>query len=364
MKKQRDSGIELLRIIAMFMVIGVHLWGYGKYYEATLDIGGIVQSSAYFFRVFLRSAVNIFLIISGYFMVNQTFDLKKSFKRVGKTYGSIYFYSIVLSIIALALGVSGRADFGITYDVSTILWKMFFPLSTQTWYFLTDYIFTMLLAPFINLALQKITKKQYQVLLIVLGFIMSVWMYLGNIEVFKPVARLYGYEGIYEGKNVFSFIFMYIIGGYLNLHVKHNDKPKVRYLLFALASLLVNGSLYSIFDSVLGYRSALLTYANPLVILVSVFMFMFFKDLHFKSKIVNVFGGTTLGIYAISEFWMMRAIIWDYINFSDIDCTNIYKNALRIFLGITVVFVGCGIIELLRQKLFLLVGNLVKKVKK
>ena len=42
MKKERDSGIELLRIFAILMVIGVHTFLYGSYYDCALDEGGMV----------------------------------------------------------------------------------------------------------------------------------------------------------------------------------------------------------------------------------------------------------------------------------------------------------------------------------
>ena len=364
MRKTRDSGIELLRIIAIFMVIGVHLLDYGKYFETASQIDGVVQSSALLLRIFVRSAVNIFLIISGYFMVNQKFDLKKSYSRVFKIYLSILFYSVVLSIIALAVGASARYSLGITSSTTFIVLKMLTPISAQTWYFLSSYIFVMLLAPFVNIALTNITKKQYQVLLAVSGFIMSVWLYLGSIDFFRYVANDYGHDGILAGKNVFSFLFMYIIGGYIGMHTNKNEKPKFRYLVLAFVSLLTNYFIFTRLNDVLGYKYAVLPYANPFVIMVSVFMFMFFKDLHFKSRIVNAIGGATLGIYAISDFWLVRYWLWGIFDFSKIDCSNVLKNFLMIFISILIIVVCCAVIENLRKYLFDSLETTIKKHKK
>ncbi|MBQ4155399.1 MAG: acyltransferase [Clostridia bacterium] len=364
MKKTRDSGIELLRIIAIFMVIGVHLLDYGKYFETALQVDGIVQSSALLIRIFVRSAVNIFLIISGYFMAGQKFDLKKSYSRVLKTYLSIFFYSVVLSIIALAVGPQERLSLGITSSNTFIILKMLTPVSAQTWYFLSSYIFVMLLAPFVNIALTSITKKQYQVLLVISGFIMSIWLYLGSIDFFRYVANDYGHDGILAGKNVFSFLFMYVVGGYIGMHTNKNPKPKFRYLIFALASLLANYYIFTRLNDVLGYKYAVLPYANPFVIMVSVFMFMFFKDLHFKSKIVNAIGGATLGIYAISDFWLVRYWLWGIFDFSKIDCSNVFKNLALIFVAISIIVICCSVIEILRKRLFDITESAWKKHKK
>lgn len=362
MKKERDSGIELLRIVAIFMVIGVHLLDYGKYYATAMNVDGIVQSSALIFRIFVRSAVNIFLIISGFFMVRAEFNLKKSYKRILRVYLSIFFYSVVLSIIALCIGNEGRLALGIDKTDLFITLKMLFPISSQTWYFLTDYILVMLLVPFVNLALNSISKKQYQVLLGILGFIMSIWLFAGSIDVLRPFANGYGYDGISAGKNVFSFIFMYIIGGYISLHVKSDNKPKLRYLFIAMTALAANYFIYTRFNEALGNKYEPLIYANPFIIMVAIFIFMFFKDLHFKSKIINTLGGTTLGVYAISEFWLVRAWLWNIIDFSKVDCTNIFKNIAMIFVGILAVFFSCAVIELFRAKLFDKIEFAVKKL--
>lgn len=361
MKKERDSGIELLRIIAIFMVIGAHMWDFGKYFESTLNIDGVVQSSSWLFRIFVRSAVNIFLIISGYFTVHQSFDLKKSYKRVFRTYLSMFFYSVVLSVIALAAGTDTRAAMGVYLSEPVILAKMIFPLSNQTWYFLSDFVIVMLLAPFVNLTLTKITKKQYQILLSILGFLMSVWLFIGNLDIFKAIASTHGHDTVFAGKNVFSFIFMYIVGGYIGLHCKQSAKPKFRFLLLTVGCLLVNYLLFTRLDDAVGYKNVVISYGNPFVIMVSVFMFMFFKDLHFKSKLVNALASTTLGVYAIHDFWFIRGLIWDKIDFSKVDCTNIFKNIAMVFLGILAVFLCCAIIDLLRQKLFGLIENSHKK---
>ena len=157
---------------------------------------------------------------------------------------------------------------------------------------------------------------------------------------------------------------MYIVGGYIGLHLKQNAKPKFRYLIFALASLLANYFIFTRLNEVLGYKYAVLPYANPFVIMVSVFLFMFFKDLHFKSRIINAVGGATLGIYAISEFWLVRNWLWGIVDFSKVDCHNIYKNIAMIFVAILAIVLCCAVVEIVRQKLFDGAECLIKKLRK
>lgn len=91
MKKERDSGIELLRIFAMLMVIGVHAFLYGDYFEEACEYKGAIYKSAHFMKLFFRPAVDTYVIISGYFMVHTAFNLKKSYKRLLSMYGRYIF---------------------------------------------------------------------------------------------------------------------------------------------------------------------------------------------------------------------------------------------------------------------------------
>ena len=64
----RESGIEVLRILAAFMVIWLHItlpWGMSKCQE------GINNVILHIFEVIAVPAVVIFILISGYFMVNK-----------------------------------------------------------------------------------------------------------------------------------------------------------------------------------------------------------------------------------------------------------------------------------------------------
>ena len=358
MKKERDSGIELLRIFAILMVIGVHTFLYGSYYDCALDEGGMVAESAKYFRLYFRPAVNIFVIITGYFMARSAFDLKKSYKRVFSTYLVIYFYSIVLSLLTLRLGPAYYTIDGEVTSVWEIVLSMFFPMFSQQWYFLTDYILMCLLGPFVNIILQNITKKQFQWLLVLLTIILSIWMNISSIEMVEDVFRNYGYEDIVEGKNLFSFLYVYMIGGYIGMHVEVKKRPKIRYLLGIFLFTWMNYMVLVKFGDLINYDDISKYYSNPFVVLSSVCALMFFKDLHFHSRIINMFASTTIGIYALHEFKFNRQWIWNVFNFEKYDCSNLGVNIARIVVIMLLIFLVCSLIELVRQQLFRGVGSL------
>ena len=54
-KRERDSGMELLRIFAMLLVICVHMFSYGGFYTAAKAVGGHVHSTALLMKLASRS---------------------------------------------------------------------------------------------------------------------------------------------------------------------------------------------------------------------------------------------------------------------------------------------------------------------
>lgn len=353
--KTRDSGMELLKVIAMLMVILIHCYLYGGYYNEAVAVGGVVREASTFMRIAFRPAVNIFLLITGFFMVKAPVNIEKSFSRTKSVYLRIFFYSLVFSAVFLLLGSEYCVPFAndTPYPIKTVVLNGLFPLTSQSWYYLTNYILLCLLAPFINIALQNITKKQYLKLLAVLTFLLCFWVNAISIYPFKLWVSNLFLTSISDGKSLFSFIYVYIIGGYVGLHVKKREKPDFRYLLFALAILCVNYLLHSNLPKTIGYTSISMNYSNPFVIGQGVFMLLFFKDLHFKNKFVNFLGSTTLGVYAIHEFRFIRPLIWkEWFNFKTIDCTNIFRNMI-ITVGVCfAIYLVSAVVDYLVQMLF------------
>ena len=364
MKKERESGIELLRIIAIFLVIGVHALYYGHFFSMAKATGGHVYSSTLLFKFATRSAVNIFVMISGFFMIHSPFDVKKSLKRATDTYAKILFYSVVLTIIFLILGPKYCMYGNSVMPTVSIIGKGLFPITGQVWYFLSNYLFLCILSPFINLCVQKITKKEYALLLGVLTFIMCIWMNIYRIAPFKNWVLIFGYGDIPGGKNIFFFIYLYLVGGFIGRFQKKRERPNVLYVLLAGASLIINYLLHTRLDKAVGYRKIAINYTNLFVVIFAVSLLLIFKDLRFKSKIVNVIASTTIGAYAVPEFYFVRNIVWTVFDFRKYDFSNLWLNFLRLGLAILAVFALGSVADLLRQQIFRLVGFIVHKIKK
>ncbi len=364
MKKERDSGMELLRLFAILAVIGVHALSHGHYYAVAKDLGGSIHSSALLLRVIFRVAVNAFVIITGYFMVHSKFDLKKTLDRARSLWVRMLFYSLTITAVFLCLGSSYWYLNGKFIPLYKGIIRAFLPVTSQPWYFLTDYLILILLAPFLNMVVQKITQKQFLHLILGLTLFMSVWMTLMHVKPFNVAFDSYGYKEMIGGKNAFHFIYIYLLGGYIGLHGKRRPRPQFAYLLGAAATVLVNYFLITRLPSGLKYSDAAYQYANPFVVANAVFLLLFFKDLHFKSRLVNVLASTSMGVYAIAQFPYMRTFMWKVLDFRNFGVSGLFKGLLLLAAVILGVFLCFAAVDLLREQLFRLTGTAVKKLRK
>lgn len=390
-KVQRKSGIELLRIICMLMIIVLHAYTYGGLNQLSNAQGGGFEATSDFIWSFFRTPVNVFMIITGYFMSKDVLDFKKSYRRIPKVYATMLFYSILLTIFAFIvyshhsfsipnetadnltsadkLEIDTMNDLSERFAVYSII-KMFFPLLSKQWYFLTNYVIILLLSPFINKVLVEIDKKQFKILLGLLFVFLSIYPTISTMGGLKEIFSTTKVLPIEYGKSMISFLFMFIIGAYLKRFVTDDEKLHFKYLGYFVGLCIIDFSLYYFLGNVMLnkvglYNSAVFgQFSNPFVILESVSIFLFFRGFQFKSRVINYIAGTTIGIYAIHEHPLMRGFIWSHNELGD---PNLYNNFLGIMFVIATIFeifIICSAIDIARQGIFTGVTKLVQKFKK
>ena len=115
--KQRNVGIDILRIVSMFFVVIIHMLVQGGAISDYLNEG--LQVGYYFFNTIGTLAccgVNCFALVSGYVGWQNTFKLEK----IIKLWANVVFWSVGVSLI---LFVINKEFFSMREAVS-----MFFPL--------------------------------------------------------------------------------------------------------------------------------------------------------------------------------------------------------------------------------------------
>ena len=212
----RNFGIDLLRIIMMFLIVLRH----GSYQSGAISIANIPKMN-YLIGIVIANisgiAVNCYIIISGYFLCKQ----KIRFERIFNLYITIIFYSLNIALIALIL-----PNFHIS---KKILFHAIFPLCTGFSWFMSYYIVLSIISPFINKTLSILTKEQFFFLLGILLFFFSLIPSFG-LSTFSQVG---GYTFIW-------FVVLYCTGAYLRFHGKESSiyKNLIGYISFCLLTFV------------------------------------------------------------------------------------------------------------------------------
>ena len=267
-KTLRDSNFELLRIVSMAMIVFLHFGTHGL--EKAIDFnnaGGFEIFIYYFLRSISIIAVNLYVLISGYFLINKK---KNAIPKIALFIAEVAFFALIiyLSFVSYySLAIDGTKVFNYTLSVFT----------NQYW-FVSVYFALFILHPFINKMVEHLNRKEHLNLLLVLFFVCGFWQFFFH---FNQI-------GVINGYGILSFIFLYLLGGYIKLYgfVFFNLK-KYAYLFIYLMLSVLNAAFMYWYNLHGLNESQFLKYCNPLVILSSYALFMFFKHMTFKNKWVN-----------------------------------------------------------------------------
>ncbi|MDO4269915.1 MAG: acyltransferase [Eubacteriales bacterium] len=294
----RNPSFELLRVVAMLMIVTLHMniGGMGNILEE------VIPCSANFFlawglEIYCLVAVNCFVLITGYFMCEQKFKTK----RLLLLWLQIVFYTIAIYLVFVGMGKT-------TFQVSALI-KSFLPISLKTRWFVTVYFLLCCVAPVLNITIAAISKAQHRNCLAALLLIFSFWATAAGVSDFTDVSM---------GYSLPWFMILYLIAGYIK---KYRDVSKKASfwlglylgtgLLISIAKAGVSALTQRMFGQI-RFAFPFFIYNSPLILLESIFLFMFFANLTIKNKrlcrIICALAPLSLGVLIIHANEYVRTI--------------------------------------------------------
>lgn len=314
----RNSSIEALRIISMIMIVICHYHFMGKHCGSLTPMEDSLFSRIVMFLKCQCGVVadNIFVLISGYFLVESK---EISIKRILKLWEQILFYSIVIYCISSLLSLGDGLSLKTTI-------AYFLPITSNKYWFASTYLVLYVIHPFLNIIINHINKKNYLILLL---FAISMWCIIPSITIHR-----------FESNPLIWFITLYFISGYIK---KYGLSTGLNFKMYIIISVLLYIASAIFFATagkyIFAFNSDPVFYVQHILILApALCTFIAFVNLKPRNnRIINIIASATFGVYLIHMHPCIYIPIWK--------CLSNMSGTI----AIVTVYVGCTIIELLRQ---------------
>lgn len=299
-----------------------------------------LESSVHSLWIGGKLGVNLFVLISGYFLYTSKFKIK-SFLRVWLT---AYFYAFLVFLFAWRIGIISSVP-------KALIKTLFLSSSGKLNWFVTAYLLMYLLSPYINMGLRNINEMQYRRLLFILVLFFSI---------FRTIFHN-GSVGT-SGNDAVWLLIVYCCGAYIRRFEKSTiSKFRTKWVCVLLIVSLV-ASIVSVFGMdylafVLNIKSSnfygwFIDGFSPLQLCSAILIFILFLRIKpFHNHFINLIASTTFGIYLIHANILLVDWLWnDVVNgvrFENEPFVLVYG-----ILAAIAIFIVCSIIDLIVKKVF------------
>lgn len=344
--KKRIVSIELLRILSMMMVVMLHYLGKGGLLPQATDSMSLNGCLAWGMESLSIVAVNVYMIISGYFLVESAFKPSRAAELVCQ----VLFYSVLVPVVLMALGVLSPGEVTINRILENIL-----PVQMNHYWFITAYLIMYLLQPVLSTAAKTLKKEQLRSTILALLFFFSVSKSVLPVEL--AVDRK-GYDALW-------FICVFLVAAYMRLYGLpfFAEKGSVRrgiccylagcagiygIMLAVRAVYLRTGSLDHFIGSTYHYNHVLNLFAA--VALFYAFYHMKINENGRFARLICRVAPHTLGVYLLHEQIDIRYLWPKWMGATAEGSAVLF--VIRSILTVLVVFAAGTLADMIRTKIF------------
>ncbi len=348
---KRNANMDILRMISMIMVTMLHALTKS---DLLPFMGNEVSANgwaAWVLEVLSVPAVDIFMLISGYFLISSRFKIGRMVEIVLQT----LFYSAGAFAIFLLLGRVPPASMN-SYDIL----QHFLPIHMETYWFMSAYVIIYLLLPLIISGVHAMTEKQLQ------GVILWLLVFECVIKSFLPVRLSMDMKG-------YSFLWyltLFLVGARIRLYGFKIVKTARRgWFIYIASTFLIFAEIFIVSQIQLRtgrlkeMTTVSLEYNHILVFFSAIGLFAAF--LHAKplgekfGRLVCMLSPYCLGVYLLQENLMMRYLWQDWFGLREAMEQSIPVFLFRVLGGVAVMFVLGICVDVLRSVLFRIVTDRV-----
>lgn len=354
-EKPRQLNMEVLRVIAMLMIITLHYLDKGGILGDFSRGMGLNRNLAWIIEALCIGSVNIYVLISGYFLQTSEFKVKK----IITLWAQVLLYSWIITAV-YAIVTKGAFNFenGI-YDVIPLI----MPVTGTHYWFATVYILLYIFFPFLNKGINAMEKKQLKGIIIAAIAVFSLWNTI--LPFTQPLTD-------HEGMDICWFACLYLTAAYIRKYPEDFKLQRwIYFLLFAVSALaafvLGKGLLFAdlILGKLGGYAENFYPYNSFFIFVSSVCLFIFAVKEKEKNcpkwlaKTILFAAQGTFGVYLLHEHSLLRYLWPKWFNVEAVSKTPLFiPHLLGTILAIFIVGIT---IDFVRRLIFGLFQNTKKK---
>lgn len=304
-EKNRMANLELLRCVAMMMVVVLHYLGKGGLLaDLTAERLNVPELAAWLLEAFCIVAVNVYMFLSGYFLSGSSFRLS----RLIQLWLQVWVYSVVFGLAGALSGVMRGDEFDLHYLLGLI-----FPILMKHYWFMTAYVFLYLMLPLVGMAVAKMTKGQLKV---TLGLLLFAFCILKSV---LPIR----FEMDGQGYDCLWYLCVFLTAAYVRRFglpiLTRRGRSAALYVggcLAVFAGTLALRQVYLRTGSLERMLKIFLEYNHILPFLAAVGLFGIFCRIQVGGRaaaLVNKIGPYTLGVYLLHENFGFRYAWQDWL---------------------------------------------------
>lgn len=175
----RNSWVELLRILAMLMIVTSHFTvsvDWELFHPSGIELQALAKTITNWCGL---GGASLFFIITGYFMVGKSFN----YKRLVKLWLQVLSFTVPIFIIysIVKILIDGDVSYSRIGGMWIAIFKSFFPLLNNAYWFMTIYALLLLLSPFINSIVRNVSRKAFLGFVVIIAFL-SIWPYISLFD--------------------------------------------------------------------------------------------------------------------------------------------------------------------------------------
>ena len=297
-KKEKFYGIELLRILATFYIILLHIIGQGGV-SAAVGTGRAATIGCSLLLALAYPAVNCYALISGFVGCKSRFKLSR-------------LVSLWVSVVTVNLAVWGAFKlFAPALAANFSLSACFKPLLNNEYWYVTAYFGLSVLTPALNAAVLNLQKKDYTRMLFGLFALFVVLPVVADKDLFWS----------HTGYSMLWLMLLYLAGAYFRLHVQPAKPGRLAGMLslgvYVAISVFLALQKQFIEKQLLAENSPNpfyfknFSYTSVWIVLSSLALFFFFMRINVRKKalcgIISFFSKTSFGVYIIHT----QPLVWN-----------------------------------------------------